>query len=276
MKSKVLVLGGTGKTGRKVASKLKGAGHEVRIGSRSATPEFSWENPSGWDKVLQGMDMMYVTYQPDLAVPGAFEAIVKLTEKAKEAGIRKIVILSGKGEKEAERCEQVIASSGIDFTIVRASWFNQNFSESFFLHPILTGELAMPKPHAQVPYVDTEDIADVVVEALTEKGHNGKIYEVTGPRLLTFSDITAEISRATGRDIRYLPISMEQYKDMLQNAGLPDDHIWLINYLFEEVLDNKSNAVISQDIEAVLGRKARDFSEFAKETAASGIWDVKI
>ena len=273
MKSKVLVIGGTGKTGRKVAQKLTALGHEVRIGSRSASPAFDWDDPSGWDKVLEGIDLMYVTFVPDLAVPGAYEAIKELTKKAKKAGVQKMILLSGKGEKEAERCEQVVAKSGINYTIVRASWFNQNFSESFFLEPILAGHLAMPKPDVQVPYVDTDDIAEVVVTALLDVKHNGKIYEVTGPRLLTFNDIANEISEASGRKIGYSPISMESYNSMMKDAGLPEDYIWLINYLFNEVLDNPVNSVVSNDIEQVLGRKAKDFSDFAKETAATGIWE---
>ena len=273
MKNKVLVIGGTGKTGRRVVQKLIDLGQQVRIGSRNAEPSFDWHKPDGWDKALEGMDKVYITFQPDLAVPGALEAIEELTKKAKRNGIMKVVLLSGKGEKEAELCEQVVIHSGLDYTIVRASWFNQNFSESFFLEPVLAGELAMPKPKVQVPYVDADDIADVVVASLMDQKHNGEIYEVTGPRLLTFEDIANEISKATGREIRYTPISMEAYNTIMKDAGLPDDYIWLINYLFNEVLDNEVNSMVSHDIEKVLGRTAKDFSDYALETAASGIWE---
>ena len=274
--NKYLVLGGTGKTGRKVAQKLTDLGQDVRIGSRSASPAFEWGDPSGWDEVLEGIDKMYITFVPDLAVPGAYEAIKELSTRAKKAGVQKMVLLSGKGEKEAERCEQVIAESGINYTIVRASWFNQNFSESFFLEPILAGNLAMPKPDVRVPYVDTDDIAEVVVASMMDEKHNGKIYEVTGPRLLTFKDIAYEISKASGRRIDYSPISMETYNSMMNEAGLPEDYIWLINYLFNEVLDNEVNSVVSHDIEHVLGREAKDFADFAKETAATGIWEPSV
>ena len=89
MKSKVLVIGGTGKTGRKVVQRLTALGHEVRIGSRSAERPFDWNDPSGWESVLEGIDKMYVTFVPDLAVPGAYEAIKELTEKAAKAGLQK-------------------------------------------------------------------------------------------------------------------------------------------------------------------------------------------
>ena len=221
---------------------------------------------------MKGMDMVYVTYQPDLAVPGALESIEELSRIAKRSGIQKLVLLSGKGEREAELCEQVIIHSGIDYTIVRASWFNQNFSESFFLDPIIAGQVALPQAEARVPYVDADDIADVVTASLTETKHNGKIYELTGPDLLTFEQIIAEIAKETGRDISFTPISMEAYNSILNEVGLPEDYIWLINYLFTEVLANTENSVITNDIEKVLGRKPKSFSKYVKETAAQGIW----
>lgn len=273
MKSKVLVIGGTGKTGRKVVQKLTALGHKVRIGSRSADPAFDWDKPEGWGEVLKGIDKVYITFQPDLAVPGALEAIEELVRQAKRSGISKMVLLSGKGEREAELCEQVLIHSGINYTIIRASWFNQNFSESFFLEPILAGQVFLPQDKAKVPYVDTEDIADVAVAALMEAQHNGRIYELTGPRLLTFKEIMDDISRETGRNIHFVPVTMQAYKKMLEEAGIPDDYIWLINYLFTEVLAREENSVISTDIEKVLGRKATDFSDYVKSTAATGIWN---
>jgi len=189
-----------------------------------------------------------------------------------KAGIKKMVLLSGKGEKEAELCEQIVMNSGADWTIVRASWFNQNFSESFFLDPILAGHVALPRGEALVPYVDTCDIADVVVESLLNDKHNGQIYELTGPRKLTFKQVTEEISNVTGRDISFTPITMGEYEKMLKEYEVPEDYIWLINYLFTEVLIEK-NSIVTNDIQKVLGRKAKDFTEYARETASTGIWN---
>jgi uncharacterized protein YbjT (DUF2867 family) len=276
MKENYLIIGGTGKTGRKVVNNLKKQGHNVRIGSRSAVPSFEWEDPSNWMEVLEGVDRMYIVFYPDLAVPGSYEAIHRLTELAKAAGVHKAVLLSGKGEKEAERCETLIANSGIDYTLVRASWFNQNFSESFFLDPILSGDVALPMPDANIPFVDTDDIADMVTAALTGDQHNGQTYEVTGPRKLRFADAIEEISKATGRKISYRPVTLEEYTESMKLVGLPADYIWLFEYLFREVLGNPENQVISNDVERVLGRKAKDFSEFAAETAETGVWDPSI
>ncbi|KQC31145.1 NAD(P)H-binding protein [Flagellimonas eckloniae] len=276
MKKNILVLGGKGKTGRRVAERLTQKGHNVRIGSRSENPAFDWDKPAGWPTVLEGIERVYITYQPDLAVPGAKEAIEAFVKVAKEKGIQKLVLLSGKGEIEAERCEQLVINSGLDYTVIRASWFNQNFSESFFLEPILAGHVALPQDKVKVPYVDAEDIADVAVDVLLNERHNGRIYELTGSRFLTFKDVVHEIAEATGRDIQFTAISLPAYTKMMEEHGIPSDYIWLINYLFTEVLGNDNNQVITHGIEEVLGRKPKDFSDYVRETAATGIWNQKV
>lgn len=273
MTSNILVLGGKGKTGRKVVEQLINQKQNVRVGSRSEAIPFDWENRATWPDALDGMDKVYITFQPDLAVPGALEAIEELVKVAQQKNIKKLVLLSGKGEREAELCEQVVVHSGIDYTIVRASWFNQNFSESFFLDPILAGHVALPMAQAKIPFVDTDDIADVVVEVLMNDGHDGKIYELTGARFLTFEEVVADIAKATGRDIAFTPISLPAYTKMMEEVGVPSDYVWLINYLFSEVLGNKENEVIAHDIVKVLGRAPKDFSEYVQETAATGIWN---
>lgn len=269
--SNILVIGGTGKTGRRVVERLKTRDIPVKIGSRAGEPPFDWENPETWAGAIDGMDAVYITFQPDLAVPGARRAIEGFTSQAVKGGIQKMVLLSGRGEKEAELCEQVVMNAGADWTIIRASWFNQNFSESFFLDSILAGHVALPRGEALVPYVDADDIADVVVEALLDDKHIGQTYELTGPRQLTFKQVTEEISNVINGGIQFSSITMEEYAKMLRENQVPEDYIWLINYLFTEVLVEK-NSSVSNDIQKVLGRKAKDFAEYARETASTGIW----
>lgn len=274
-KENFLIIGGTGKTGRKVVKSLKLLNQEVRIGSRSSSPAFNWDEPDTYETALDGIDKVYITYQPDLAVPGAMKAIEKLIHVAKQKKVKKVVLLSGKGEKEAQLCEQVVIHSGLDYTIVRASWFSQNFSESFFLEPIAYGFVALPQAEAKVPYVDTNDIADVAVEALLHDEHSGKIYQLTGTKTLTFREVISEIAAATNREIDFVPISIEEYIEVLKMNGIPDDFAWLIEYLFTEVLGNPNVSEITYDIEKVLKRKPKSFSEYVKETAATGVWNEK-
>ncbi|KAF2509436.1 NAD(P)H-binding protein [Flavobacterium zhairuonense] len=272
-KKKILVLGSNGKTGRRVIERLKNNSEvEVRLGSRSEKIPFDWENSETWENVLRDIEIVYVTFQPDLAIPSAVETIRNFTILATKSGVQKIVLLSGRGEKEAQLCEEIVKENAKNWTIVRASWFNQNFSESIFLEPILAGIVALPRAEALEPFTDADDIADVVLESLLDEKHNGKTYELTGPRLLTFKEAINTIAEASSRNIAFQSLSLEEYSKMLRDFQVPEDHIWLANYLFEQVLDGR-NSHITSDIEKVLGRKAKDFSAYAKETAKTGIWN---
>jgi uncharacterized protein YbjT (DUF2867 family) len=276
MRHNILVIGGTGKTGRRVAENLLQHQQTVRIGSRGNQPRFDWQDPATYAPALKDMDRAYITYYPDLAVAGAKEAIRNLTEEALRQGLGKVVLLSGKGEQEAEQCEEIVANSGLNYTLVRASWFNQNFSESFLVEPILAGHVALPMPDAEIPFVDADDIADVASHVLLDDTYNRKTITVTGPRKMTFREVVEEIARETQREIAFEPVSLEAYAEGMKAAGLPDDYVWLFSYLFREVLGNPDNQDISQDVEKVLGRPATDFSVFVKKTAATGVWNQTV
>jgi uncharacterized protein YbjT (DUF2867 family) len=269
----VLVLGATGKTGRRVVERLRRREVPVRLGSRSEQPPFDWDDASTWTPALEGVSAVYVSYFPDLAVPGAPETVGALTEQAQRSGVQRVVLLSGRGEEEAQRSEQVVAEAGIDWTVVRCSWFNQNFSEGYLLDPILSGEVALPAGDVPEPFVDAEDIADVAVAALTEDGHSGEVYELTGPRMLTFAEAIAEVGRATGRELSYVQVSMDEYAAAAAELDMPDDVVWLIRYLFSEVLDGR-NAKLADGLQRALGREPRDFADFAREAAATGVFDA--
>jgi uncharacterized protein YbjT (DUF2867 family) len=214
---------------------------------------------------------VYVSYHPDLAFPGASETVRSFTKLAVERGVRRLVLLSGRGEERARLGEQAIQASGAEWTVVRASWFFQNFSESFLAEPLLAGELAFPAGDVAEPFIDAEDIADVAATALTEDKHAGQLYEVTGPRLMTFAEAVAEIAKATGRKIRYVPISPEAYESALLEHDVPADFVKPLIQLFRTVLDGR-NSHLSDDVQRVLARPPRDFEDYARETAASGVW----
>ncbi|MFB7274781.1 NAD(P)H-binding protein [Streptomyces sp. NPDC056244] len=264
-----LVIGGTGKTGRRVAERLAAKGLPVRIGSRNADRPFVWEDPATWEGALEGVGAVYVTYYPDLAFPGAAESVGEFSKVAVANGARRLVLLSGRGEEGAQISENKLKESGADWTVVRSSWFNQNFNESFFLEPVLAGELALPTGHAVEPFVDADDIADVVVAALTDPKHIGKTYELSGPRLLSYQDVADELTKATGREIKYISVTSDEYRAFLKENDLPEDFV----ELFALTLDGR-NAHLVHGVEEVLGRKPRDFSEFARDAAATGVWNV--
>ncbi len=266
-----LVLGGTGKTGRRVAERLQARGVPTRIASRSGTPPFDWNDRSTWEAALDGVAAAYITYAPDLAIPGATGAIRTFVEQAVEQGVQRLVLLSGRGEEEAQRCERIVRDAGVEWTVVRASWFNQNFSEGEFLGMVLDGAITLPAADIPEPFVDVDDIADVAVVALTEGGHNGEIYEVTGPRMLTFTDVAKEISRAAGREVQFIQIPKEAFAASIAESGAPEEIAWLLNYLFDTVLDGR-NAYVCDGVKRALGRKPTDFAGYARRIAASGVW----
>jgi uncharacterized protein YbjT (DUF2867 family) len=273
-KNRIVVLGGNGKTGRRVVERLKARDCEVRAVSRSSDLPFDWMNRETWLPALSGCDAMYITYQPDLAVPNAPDDIRTLTDLAVSVGIKRVVLLSGRGEEAAQQCERIVQQSSLEWTIVRAGWFNQNFSESFLLEPIQAGDVVLPVGDVLEPFIDVEDIADVIVAALTEDGHTGQLYEVTGGRLMTFQSALAEIAAASGREIRFVSVPPEAYAAGMREAGLPEDYIALVTYLFTHVLDGR-NAYLTDGVQRALGRPPRDFSEYVRDTVGTGIWDAQ-
>jgi uncharacterized protein YbjT (DUF2867 family) len=269
----ILVIGSSGKTGRRVAARLVERGVPIRHGSRQASPPFDWQDSQTWAPALRGVRAVYLTYAPDLAVPGAVDAIQAVVNLALAVDVEHIVLLSGRGEEEAQAAEDVVQASGIPWTILRCAWFAQNFSENYLLDAVLQGEVVLPASGVPEPFVDADDIADVAVAALTEEGRTGRVYELTGPRLLTFSEAVREIASATGRDITFQSIPSQEYRAALEEAQLPPDVIWLIDYLFTTVLDGR-NASIAHGVQEALNRPPRDFAAYARHTAASGAWNV--
>jgi uncharacterized protein YbjT (DUF2867 family) len=272
--NRVLVLGGTGKTGRRIVQRLQAGNVPVRIGSRSAEIPFDWEKEETWNSVLQDMYAVYIAYQPDLAIPGAVDIIQKFVNMAVTNGVQRLVLLSGRGESEAELCEQIVQQSGVEWTILRASFFAQNFSEGFALDSILAGEVVLPLGDVREPFIDVDDIADVATVALTEEGHVGQLYELTGPGLLTFAEAVEEIAQATERSIQYVQVPAETYAQGMRDMGMPEGFVWLINYLFTTVLDGR-NEYLCDGVQRALGREPQDFAAYARQVADTGVWNTE-
>lgn len=262
---RTLVIGGTGKTGRRVATRLRAHGTPTRVASRTGTPAFDWNAPDGWAAVLHDVDAIYLAYHPDLAVPGAAEQVGALARQAVASGTERIVLLSGRGEDGVLASEEAVRTSGAAVTILRSAFFCQNFSEGFLADGVREGLLEFPAGEVPEPFVDADDIADVAFAALTGEGHAGRIYELTGPRLLTFGQAVEELARATGRPVRYASIPGDEYARRL-SAFLPEEVALFLRDLFAEVLDGR-NAHVANGVEEALGRPARDFRRYAEEFA---------
>jgi len=266
----ILIIGSTGKTGSRVSRLLAARGHAIRPVSRNTAIPFDWDQPAGWNAALTGVSAAYITYFPDLAFPGAAEKIKAFTLAATRAGVRKLVLLSGRGETHARACEEIVRDSGLDYTLVRCAWFAQNFSEGYLRDPILQGMIALPAGQVREPIVDVDDIAEVAVAALTDDGHSGQLYEITGPRLIGFDEAATELSGAIGRAIGYVPITLEQFHEEMTGIGGP-----MIADVFtgicRETLDGR-NEWLGDGVQRALGREPRDFAAFCQTAAATGVW----
>lgn len=272
-KQTILVIGANGKTGRRVVKRLRAANYPVKAASRSSETAFDWNDESTWAPALEGVDAAYITVYPDLSFPGAADNVEAFAKLAVSLGTKRLVLLSGRGEEGAQDAEQRLINSGADWVIVRCSVFNQNFSESF-ADAIRHGHLSMPVGDIQEPFLDAEDIADVVFTSLTEDRHVGQLYELTGPRLMSLPQVAKDLSKAMGREVQFHPVSVDDYALELVQHGFSEEEALPVAQLIADVLDGR-NATLADGVQRSLGREPRDFAEFARAEAEAGTWTLE-
>ncbi len=270
--SPILIVGKNAKTGWRVERRLQELGVSTRAVSRSTTPAFDWEDQGSWREALAGTRAAYITFHPDLAIPSAEQTIKDFVALAAELDLEHLVLLSGRGEDGARRAEIALEQGGLDWNIVRANWFMQNFSENFMIEGILNGELMLPAGDTVEPFVDVDDIAEVAVATLTRPELRNRVFEVSGPRAMTFAECVEAISDATGYPVKYTQIPVEAFIDGLREQGMPQDLLWLMRELFTVVFDGRNSSPTS-GVEEALGRPATDFSQYVEKVMASGAWD---
>ncbi|MEO6955641.1 MAG: NmrA family transcriptional regulator [Antricoccus sp.] len=266
-----LITGGTGKTGHRIAELLTGRNRPIRIGSRTGHHRFDWNDQSTWGSALDGCSSAYLAYAPDLAFPGAPELIGRFAKTAVAAGTSRLVLLSGRGDQGAQHAEELVIDSGAEWTVVRCAFFAQNFSESTWVDAVRAGHFELPGDTLE-PIVDADDIAEVVVAALSADCHVGQLYELTGPRLLTFAQAVREIAEATNRDISFAEITGSEFAAGLRESGMPQEEAASLAELFSEILHGH-NSYLSDGVRRALGRDPHDFSDYARRTAETGIWN---
>ncbi|WP_090934606.1 NAD(P)H-binding protein [Nonomuraea jiangxiensis] len=274
----ILVTGATGKSGRRVVNQLRARGLPVRAAARSGRHVFDWTDRGTWDAALEGVRSVYIVQLDGTKLVRPF------VERAVRHGVRRIVLASGRGidlpdyAKDSSGIleglldsEAAVRESGLEWTISRPGWFAQNFSEGFFADAVRAGELRLPAGDGAASFVDAEDIAAVVVAALTEDRHAGQIYELSGPRAVTLTEAVATISKATGRDIRYVPLSVADYVAELVLQGLPPADAEAFADVIAPLREGRDEYV-SDGVRRALGRPPRTFAEFAESTAVAGGW----
>ncbi|MFF6877266.1 NmrA family NAD(P)-binding protein [Streptomyces sp. NPDC012474] len=267
----VVVTGATGRTGSRVARAAEAAGLTVRAASRATG--FDWWDSSTWADTLRGADAAYLAHPSDVGAPGAAEVVGALAREAVGLGVLRLVLLSARGEDQALPTEEALRASGADWTVVRAAWFAQNFSEGPLVAELRErGGLVFPADEVREPFLDVRDIADVVVSVLTSGDrYAGRILNLSGGRLLTFGEAVAEIAGVTGRTLSYRAVSTRDYGEALAGFGVPPQEVAAMTEIFGTLLDGR-NAHLSDGVREVLGRAPRDFGDFVREEAAAGTW----
>ena len=270
--SNILVINSTGKIGSRVAARLAAKGLPHRGVSRRTEIAFDWQDEGSWTRALAGSTSAFISFVPDLAAPGALAVMQRFVTAARDAGLRKLVLLTGRGEVGAVAAENAVRESGLAWTIVRAAWFNQNFSEGHLLESVLEGHLFMPAGDRKEPFVDAEDIAEVATAALLDDRHAGQIYEVTGPELLGFDEVAQRLAGATRRPLQYVPVTLDEFHaGLLQTLG--QEMADLLRTIADETLDGR-NSWVGDGVQRALGRAPRDFQSFLQQAVASGAWTL--
>ncbi|MFF8913609.1 NAD(P)H-binding protein [Streptomyces sp. NPDC015032] len=275
----VLVVGGTGKTGRRVVERLREQGVETRVASRSGETPFDWDDPETWEAALDGVAAVYIV--PLDLTPSRTPALV---ERATAAGVGRLVLLSARGadvpgyfgdsyDETGPHLEGEIAvrASGVPWTILRPGWFAQNFSEGVFRDGVIGGELALPAGDGAAAFVDADDIADVAVAALTRPGHEGQLYELSGTRALTIDDALAEIAKVTGRRAGYVPVPEQEFVTALVAQGMSPEEAALWTDAMKPIRTSQEAPVVD-GVQRALGRAPRDFGAFVRKAADGGAW----
>ncbi|MCT2406583.1 NAD(P)H-binding protein [Chryseobacterium antibioticum] len=264
----ILVIGGSGKNGRRVVNKLRAFGHPVLSTVRvkeeisEETRFFDWNDITTYDQALENIEKVYIVH-PDASIPGAQEQIAELVNSMVDNSVSKAVLLSGRGQKSVEKCEDILISSPLKWAILRSAWFNQNFSEGHFLHGVQAGEVVFMAGSVKEPFVDLDDLSDAVVECLINEKHDGKIYEITGSELFTFEEAVKIIGAKLNRTIKYNFLNKEKYREFLLQVGLSPFVAEHMSVAFDEILDGR-NENTGDGIQKVLGRDPKRFNEFVQ------------
>ncbi|TVL88006.1 NAD(P)H-binding protein [Streptomyces sp. SAJ15] len=269
----ILVLGATGKTGRRLVRRLREQGASVRAASRSSAVRFDWTEPATWEPAVAGAAAVY------LITPEEAEPVHDFVGRAAAAGVRRFVTLSGRGMdlvgedfgRGMAAGEQAVRESGAEWTILRPNNFNQNFSEDLWHQPLRDGRLALPIGDVPETFVDVDDVAEVAATVLTRDGHAGRVYELSGPRGLTFREATETIARATGRTIDYVELTPDEYRAELRGLGYPEPFVRAFSALFDLHREGHTSEPVD-GVRQVLGREPRAFEAYVERAAKAGAW----
>jgi len=259
-----LILGGTGKTGRRLARRLSEADQDVRVASRSGAVRFDWDDDATWDPALTGTAGVYIV-PPALRLDW-WPDIERLLDRARKQGVSRAVLLGVRGGQldpagSLAAAERALEASGLEWGVVRPTWFMQNFTEAFFRPGIeQDGVVVAPTGDGAEPFVDVEDIAAVAAALLTGAAERGRAYDLSGPEALTFAQAAEHFGA------RHVDPGEAAWVAGATESGIPEDYAQLLGRLFGLIRDGH-DAGLSDGVPEALGRPATSFATWAAREA---------
>lgn len=275
----ILVLGGTGKTGRRLADRLRAAGATVRTAARhGADVRFDWDDPATHDAALAGAEALYLV-PPTLRLDYAASA-GRLLDRAEAAGVGHVTFLSARGVENAPpespmRAVELdlLGRTTVTRALVRPSWFMQNFSEGYFASSLLAEDaIDAPTGDGAEAFVHADDIAEVAAATLLDPAaHDGAAYALTGPEAITFAAIAERVSTVLGRPVVHRDLATPEWVAQTVAAGVPHDYAALLGMLLGLVRDG-AGATLSDDVARVTGHAPRSFADYLADPATLAAW----
>jgi uncharacterized protein YbjT (DUF2867 family) len=269
---RLLIVGGTGTTGSRVADQVRGPGVAVRIATRRPSAaehvRFDWTEPRSHAGVLTGIDAIYLVAPIGVTEPASL--VEPFLATALHAGVRRVVLLSSSAIPEGGTglggLHRLVRTTVPEWTVLRPSWFMQNFLGD---HPVGTavresGEIVTATGDGRVAFIDAADIAAVAARALTDEEPHNTSYVLTGPEALSYADTAAIIAGVTGRPIRHRPVGPAELTDRLTAAGYPRDFAELLPGL-DVAISTGTEDRVTTTVPELTGRPARSFTDFARD-----------
>jgi uncharacterized protein YbjT (DUF2867 family) len=272
----ILVTTPTGKVGQEVAKQLLATGASVRVGAH--TPEkarvlnlngaeivpFSFEDEASAKAALQNMDALYLAFPSSMSA----EYPKRVIEFAKDAGVKRIVMLSAKGVENSEadlrQVEKYLEASGLEYTILRPAWFFQNFNTGQLEYIRQAGAIIEPSGDGKTSFIDTRDIAAVAVKALNENGHHGKAYALTGSKAHDRNEVAKAISDATGNNVVYQSLTDEEFRARANAEQWPVPVMEIMSWLYGGVREGWTQDT-TDTVKQLLGREPMSLEQYAND-----------
>lgn len=267
-----VVLGGTGKAGRRLLSELTARAQTAVPASRNSPTRFDWHDPDTWAGAVDAADGVFIIG------PGSANdwsgRLSDFLDTAAAAGLRHAVLLSARGveflpDGAVGRAERALSAGPVPWTILRPSHFAQNFTEAMFA-PV-DGTILAPVGAGLEPFIDVLDIAQVAAQVLADYSFTGQTIDLSGPEALAFDQAAAVLGEVSGRPVRFADEDRETHVARLRSAGTPEGYVrWRMAML--DGIRSGADAYLSDGVELALGRPATTFTAWARREVPEAAW----